>query len=135
MPYLEGKAQRHAPAWIRPRRHARITSPQPTGQRYKAGGMRAEGVRVLARLSSGDGPLSVRGWPLQRQGHPKIVCNRFAEMIFRTTLERRSLMGALHPLRPETKGQAAACPDRTRAIACKVRDQSREKNFVQSSCN
>ena len=24
------------------------------------------------------------GWPLQRQGHPKIVSNRFAETIFRT---------------------------------------------------
>ena len=28
---------------------------------------------------------------------------------------------SLRPLRPETKGQAGACPDRTRAIPCKVR--------------
>jgi hypothetical protein len=27
----------------------------------------------------------------------------------------------LHPLRSETKGQAAACPDRTRAIPCTAR--------------
>jgi hypothetical protein len=27
----------------------------------------------------------------------------------------------LHPLRPETKGQAGACPNRTRAIPCTVR--------------
>ena len=28
----------------------------------------------------------------------------------------------MHPLRPETKGQAGACPDRTRAIPCTVRE-------------
>ena len=27
----------------------------------------------------------------------------------------------LHPLRAESKGQAGACPDRTRAIPCKMR--------------
>src|SRR6185437_7729129 len=32
----------------------------------------------------------------------------------------------LHPLRPETKGQAGACPDQTRAIPCKVQQSSSE---------
>jgi Transposase, Mutator family len=42
--------------------------------------------------------------------------NRFAESIFGT---RPLSVGA--PLRPETKGQARAYPDRTRAIPCNVR--------------
>jgi hypothetical protein len=32
----------------------------------------------------------------------------------------------LRTLRPETKGQAAACPDRTQAIPCKVQQSSSE---------
>jgi hypothetical protein len=34
-------------------------------------------------------------------------------------------VGASAPLRPETKGQAVACPDRTRAIPCKVQQSSK----------
>ena len=33
----------------------------------------------------------------------------------------RLLLEPLRTLRPETKGQAGACPDRTRVIPCKVR--------------
>ena len=32
----------------------------------------------------------------------------------------------LRALRPETKGQAAACPDRTQAIPCKAQQSSSE---------
>jgi hypothetical protein len=33
----------------------------------------------------------------------------------------RLTLEPLRTLRPETKGQAGACPDQTRAIPCKVR--------------
>ena len=42
----------------------------------------------------------------------------------------------LRALRPETKGQAAACPDRTQAIPCKVQGSvTGEKKVVQLACN
>ena len=44
------------------------------------------------------------GWPLQRQGHPKIVSNRFAETIFGT---RPLSAGDLcQPSGPDGEGQA-----------------------------
>jgi hypothetical protein len=62
------------------------------------------------------------GRSLHTQGHPKILSNRSAK-----TLRRKHLRGpplraeSLRTLRPETNGQAGACPDRTRAIPCTVR--------------
>ena len=38
----------------------------------------------------------------------------------------------LRPLRSETKGQAAACPDRTQAIPCKVQESVTRRRM---SCN
>jgi hypothetical protein len=75
-------------------------------------------------LGSGDGPLSIRGCPSTAQGHPKILSNRFAESIFGT---HPLTSEPLHPLRSEIKGQAGACPDRTRAIPCTVREVMRLK--------
>jgi len=66
----------------------------------------------MARLVCGGAPPPSRGTRRSFQ-------NRFAESIFGT--HPLSVGVSLHPLRPETKGQAAACPDRTRAISCKVR--------------
>jgi len=43
--------------------------------------------------------------------------------------------GASAPLRSETKGQAEGCPDRTRAIPCKLRTGHSEKFVVQLACN
>jgi hypothetical protein len=74
------------------------------------------------RLRSGDGPPSVRVRPssLKRDCKPqddehmrKCLANVHAKS--RLTLE------PLRTLRAATKGQAGACPDRTRAIPCKVR--------------
>ena len=70
-------------------------------------------------VASGDGPLSVRVRPsgLQRD------CDRRATSAaegFRRTYTR-SHAGPRRPLRtlrPETKGQAGACPGWTRAIPC-----------------
>src|SRR5215469_10852536 len=65
----------------------------------------------MARLVCG-------GAPPPSRGTRKSFQNRFAESIFGT---HPLSGGASAPLRPETKGQAAACPDRTRAIPCKLR--------------
>ena len=84
--------------------------------------MRAEGARVLAGLRSGDGPLSVRARPsgLKRdltagqRAQVKLPGERTREV----TLDPGDLYGHSGQ---KTKGQAGACPDRTRAIPCKVR--------------
>ena len=46
----------------------------------------APGASIAARMSQRPGRNAAHcpGWPLQRQGHPKIVSNRFTETIFRT---------------------------------------------------
>ena len=45
---------------------------------------RCAGRRVKDDNSPGRDAAHYPGWPLQRQGHPKIVSNRFAETIFGT---------------------------------------------------
>jgi len=65
----------------------------------------------MARSVSGGAPPPSRGTRRSFQ-------NRFAESIFGT---HPLSAGASAPLRPETKGQATACPDRTQAIPCKLR--------------
>jgi hypothetical protein len=84
--------------------------------------MRAEGARVLAGLRSGDGPLSVRARP----SSPKHDCDRRTmstggKRLVNGHAKSRLTPESLRTLRPEDKGQAAACPDRSRAIPCKVR--------------
>ena len=71
----------------------------------------------MVRLGSVDGPLSVRGCPSTVKGAPRFI----SKMTFSHPLT----VEPLHPLRSETKGQAGACPDRTRTIPCKVWGQSR----------
>jgi hypothetical protein len=39
---------------------------------------------------------------------------------------------SLHPFRPETKGQAEACPDRTRAIPGKVQVVTAEVFMIRN---
>src|ERR1700691_5327150 len=80
----------------------------------------------MAGPRSGDGPLSVR----VRPSSLKHDCGR------RTTstagrcpvnvhAKSRLTPEPLRTLRSETKGQAAACPDRTRAIPCTVQGMAR----------
>ena len=51
----------------------------------------APGAPIAVKMSQppGRNVAHCPGRPLQRQGHPKIVSNRFAETIFGTRLERR----------------------------------------------
>ena len=72
-------------------------------------------------VGSGDGPLSVRVLP----SCPKRDCTRWTTSTGgkapANVHAKSRLTLALRTLRTETKGQAGACPDRTRAIPCKVR--------------
>ncbi len=81
-----------------------------------------QGARALAGLSAGDGPLSVRARPSSL----KHDCDRRATSTggkSRVNVHTKSclILEPLRTLRSGTKGQARACPDRTRAIPCKVR--------------
>src|SRR5271165_1228692 len=84
--------------------------------------MRAESARVLAGLRSGDGPRSVRARP----SSIKRDCDRRTTSTGERCLVNVHAKSHLTPeplraLRSEDKGQAGACPDRTRAIPCKLR--------------
>ena len=86
------------------------------------GSQQTEGTKVLAGLRSGDGPLSVR----VRPSSLKHDCDRRAtstggKCLVNVHAKSRLTLEPLRTLRSETKGQAGACPDRTRAIPCKVR--------------
>ena len=87
----------------------------------------AEGARVLAGLRSGDGPLSVRVRPssLKRDCDPRTTSTG-EKCLVNVHAKSRLTLEPLRTLRPETKGQAAACPDRTRAIPCTVRAVTRQ---------
>ena len=86
------------------------------------GTQQTESTKVLAALGSGDGPLSVR----VRPSSLKHDCDRRAtstggKCLVNVHAKSRLTPEPLRTLRSETKGQAGACPDRTRAIPCKVR--------------
>jgi hypothetical protein len=85
---------------------------------------RAARPRPIIRLdvATGDGPLSVRARP----SSIKRDCDRRAtstgeKRLVNVHAKSRLTPEPLRTLRSETKGQAGACPDRTRAIPCKVR--------------
>jgi hypothetical protein len=85
------------------------------------GPKRAEDARILARARPGDGPLSVR----VRPSSIKRDCDRRPTSTGGKCLVNVHAKSCLTPeslrtLRSETKGQAAACPDRTQAIPCTV---------------
>ncbi len=78
--------------------------------------------RCWGQLRSGDGPLSVRARP----SSIKRDCDRRAtstgeKRLVNVHAKSRLTPEPLRTLRSETKGQAGACPDRTRAIPCDVR--------------
>ena len=81
----------------------------------------------MAWLRSGDGPLSVRARP----SSIKRDCDRRAtstgeKRLVNVHAKSRLTPEPLRTLRPEDKGQAGACPDRTRAIPCMVRAVTRK---------
>ena len=81
-----------------------------------------QSARVLAGYRAEDGPLSVRARP-SRLKHD---CDRRTTSTGEKCLVNVHAKSCLIPeplrtLRTETKGQAGACPDRTRAIPCTVR--------------
>ena len=66
-------------------------------------------------VRSGDGPLSVRS-------RPSTVKDSLREVFLAGKPPPAFLTAEpLRLLRPEDKGEAGACPDRTRAIPCPVR--------------
>ena len=78
--------------------------------------------RIRAGLKSGDSPLSVRARPSSL----KRDCDRRAtstgeKCLVNVHVKSRLILEPLRTLRSEDKGQAGACPDRTRAIPCTVR--------------
>jgi hypothetical protein len=58
-------------------------APASTTTRRSASAPGAPGAVKMSQRA-GRNTAHCPGWPLQRQGHPKIVSNRFAETIFRT---------------------------------------------------
>ena len=93
-----------------------------TDLRIRRSSLRPEGTRVVAWLRTGDGPLSVRARPSSL----KRDCDRRAtstgeKRLVNVHAKSRLTPEPLRALRSETKGQAGACPDQTRAIPCTVR--------------
>ena len=83
--------------------------------------MQTEGTTVLAGLSSGDGPLSVRVRPSSfKRDSDRRTTSTSGNCLVNVHAKSRLTLESLRTLRPEDKGQAGACPDRTRAIPCKV---------------
>src|SRR5437660_884149 len=91
--------------------------------------------KVQAGLRSGDGPLSVRARPSRL----KRDCSRRAtstgeKFLVNVHAKSRLTPEPLRTLRSEDKGQAGACPDRTRAIPCMVRaDRATEPDPAMDS--
>src|SRR5689334_21432825 len=86
------------------------------------GSQRMEGARVLVGHGPGDGPLSVR----VRPSSPKRDCgprttDTDGKCLVNVHAKSRLAPEPLRTLRPETEGQAGACPDRARSIPCTVR--------------
>jgi hypothetical protein len=90
----------------------------------RSGWRQAEGARVLAGLISGDGPLSARIRPssLKPDCDRRTTTYMGGKCLVNVHAKSRLI---LEPLcghsGQKTKGQAGACPDRTRAIPCTVR--------------
>jgi hypothetical protein len=75
----------------------------------------------VAWLRSGDGPLSVRARPssIKRDCDRRATSTGEKRLVY-VHAKSRLTPEPLRALRSETKGQAGACPDRTRAIPCTV---------------
>jgi hypothetical protein len=96
----------------------------------RAGNVTARWLNPPARLPrgpdteqvrSGDGPLSVRVRPSSpKRDSDRRTTGSGGKAPINVHVKSRLTLEPLCTLRPETKGQAGACPDRTRAIPCTV---------------
>ena len=76
----------------------------------------------MAGLGSGDGPLSVRVRPSSiKRDCDRRTTSTGEQCLVDVHAKSRLILEPLRTLRSEDKGQAGACPERTRAIPCKVR--------------
>ena len=90
--------------------------------RIRRSSQREEGARVLAGLRSGDGPLSVRVRPSSlKRDCDRRTTSTGERCLVNVHAKSRLTLEPLRTLRSEDKGQAGACPGRTRAIPCPVR--------------
>jgi hypothetical protein len=78
--------------------------------------------RAVVRPGAGDGPLSVRVRPSSlKRDRDRRTTTTGEKCLVKVHAKSRLTPEPLRTLRSEDKGQAGACPDRTRAILCKVR--------------
>ena len=71
---------------------------------------------------SGDGPLSVRVRPSSlKHDRDRRTTSTGGKCLVNVHAKSRLILEPLRTLRSEDKGQARACPDRTRAIPCNPR--------------
>ena len=87
----------------------------------------------MREVRSGDGPLIVR----VRPSSPKRDCARRTtstggKALVNVHAKSRLTLEPLRALRPEDKGQAGACPDRTRAIPCTVQAVTTEVSMIRN---
>ena len=77
--------------------------------------------KAVVKLGSGDGPLSVRTRPSSlKRDCARRTTNAGGRAPVNVHGKSRLTLEPLRTLRSETKGQAGACPGRTRAIPCNV---------------
>ena len=82
----------------------------------------------LCRAGFGDGPLSVRVRPSSlKHDCDRRTTNTDGKRRVNVHAKSRLTPEPLRTLRSEDKGQAGACPDRTRAIPCTVRVSPRPR--------
>jgi hypothetical protein len=99
------------------------------------GHSRAAHMRVLAGLSSRYGPLSVRVRPSSlKRDRTRRATSTGGRAPVNVHVKSRLTLEPLRTLRSEAKGQAGACPGRTRAIPCKVRAVTAEASVIRNAC-
>ena len=90
-------------------------------------GIRAEVRKFLAGLRSGDGPLSIRIRPSSlKRDCDRRTTSTGERCVVKVHAKSHLTLESLRTLRSADKGQAEACPDRTRAIPCTVRTVTRK---------
>ena len=84
-------------------------------------------------VRSGDGPLSVRARPSSlKRDCARRTNDTGGKTPANVHAKSRLTLEPLRTLRSETKGQAGACPDRTRAIPCRVRAVTAEVSMIRN---
>ena len=102
--------------------HAPIRLPHQSGMPSAPYAMSLPPARRAWPLRSGDGPLSVRVRPSSiKRDCARRATSTGGKVAVNVHAKSRLTLEPLRTLRSENKGQAGACPDRTRAIPCTVR--------------